>query len=125
MRILIEDLLKWDPIKQKPKGKGIVGTVLSCAPADEEQGRKTLHSHWQIWMEELSQELRDAIFDRDTERRFGARHKFLRLVDSLMSASFGNDFEVRHDCEPSIIDEINTQCEEKKTSDDHFVDREE
>jgi len=125
MRILIEDLLKWDPIKQKPKGKGIVGTVLSFAPADEEQGRKTLHSHWQIWMEELSQELRDAIFDRDTERRFGARHEFLRLVDSLMSASFGNDFEVRHDCEPSIIDEINTQCEEKKTSDDHFVDREE
>ena len=54
MRILIEDLLKWDPIKNKPKGKGIVGTVLSFAPVDEEQGRKTLHLHCQIWTKELS-----------------------------------------------------------------------
>ena len=42
-----------------------------------------------------------------------------------MSASFGNNVEVRHECEPLIVDEINIQSEEKKISDDHFVDREE
>ena len=40
-----------------------------------------------------------------------------------MSASFGNDFEVSHDCEPSMIDEINVQSDQKKTSNDYFVDR--
>ena len=125
MRILIEDLLKWGPIKQKSKGNGIVGSVLAFAPADEEQGRKTLHSHWQIWTKELNQELRDAIFDKDTERRHVARSKFLRFVDSLMSASFGNDFEARHDCQPAVIDEINLEHEEKRASDHYFIDRKE
>ena len=85
--------MKWDPIKHKSKGKGIVGSVLAFAPADEEQGRKTLYSHWQIWTKELNQELRDAIFIKETERRHVVRSKFLRFVDCLMSAGFGNDFE--------------------------------
>ena len=59
IQILIEDLLQWDQKKQIAKGRGILGTVKAFAPADEEQGRKTLHSHWQVWTEELTQDLRD------------------------------------------------------------------
>ena len=47
IKIVIEDLLQWDIKKQCAKGKGILGTLMAFAPADEAQGRKTLHSHWQ------------------------------------------------------------------------------
>ena len=41
-------LIQRDSKTQKEKGKGILGTTLAFAPADEEQGRGTLHSHWQV-----------------------------------------------------------------------------
>ncbi len=47
-------MLNWDPTKQQARGKGIFGTVLAFAPAHEEQGRRTLHSDWQIWTADLS-----------------------------------------------------------------------
>jgi hypothetical protein len=31
--------------------------VIAFAPAHEEQERKTLHSHWRIWVEELSEDI--------------------------------------------------------------------
>jgi len=43
MQILTECLLRWDAKTQTAKGKGILGTVIAFAGADEEQGRKTLH----------------------------------------------------------------------------------
>jgi hypothetical protein len=59
MQILMECLLKWDTKTQTSKGKGILSTVIAFAGADEEQGRKTLHQHWQIWVEESDQTIRD------------------------------------------------------------------
>jgi hypothetical protein len=53
MQILTDCLLKWDTKTQTSKGKGIVGTVIAFAGADEEQGRKTFYQHWQIWVEEI------------------------------------------------------------------------
>ncbi len=66
MQILTECLLKWDTKRQTYKGKGIFGTVLAFA---EEQGCKTLHRHWQIWVEEINQMLRDCLFHKDTTMR--------------------------------------------------------
>ena len=48
-------MLRWDTKTQSSRGKGILGTVLAFFGADEEQGRKTLHRHWQIWVQELNQ----------------------------------------------------------------------
>ena len=48
MQILTECMLKWDIKSKSSTGKGILGTVQAFAGADEEQGRKTLHQHWQI-----------------------------------------------------------------------------
>ena len=42
-------------------------TVKAFAPADEEQGRKALHSYWQVWTEEPSQDLQDMLFHKDKE----------------------------------------------------------
>ncbi len=49
--------------------KGILGTVRAFAGANEEQGRKTLHRHWQIWVEDMNQSLQNALFDKDNNTR--------------------------------------------------------
>jgi hypothetical protein len=48
VQIIMDCMLRWDSKKQTSKGKGILGTVLAFSAADEEQGRKALHHHWQI-----------------------------------------------------------------------------
>ncbi len=68
-------MLRWDTKTQSSKGKGILGTVLAFSGADEEQGRKTLHRHWQIWVQELNQTLQDCLFDTDaTKKKMHKKH---------------------------------------------------
>ena len=69
MQIVIETLFNWDTQKQVAKGPGIFGTVVAFAPADEEQGRKTLHRHIQLWVKEIDQGLRKSIFKMTVTRR--------------------------------------------------------
>jgi hypothetical protein len=69
MQILTKFMLRWDIKTQSSKGKGILGTVLAFSGVDEEQGRKTLHRHWQIWVQELNQTLQDCLFDTDATKR--------------------------------------------------------
>ncbi len=57
MQILTKCMVRWDTKTQSSKGKGILGTVLAFSGVNEEQGRKTLHQHWQIWVQELNQTL--------------------------------------------------------------------
>jgi hypothetical protein len=59
MQILTNCMLRWDTKTQSSRGKGILGTVLAFFGADKEQGRKTLHRHWQISVQELNQTLGD------------------------------------------------------------------
>ncbi len=58
MQILTECMLKWDTTTKTSTGKGILGTVHAFAAADEEQGQKTLHRHWQIWVKEINQSVK-------------------------------------------------------------------
>ncbi|MEY3314042.1 MAG: hypothetical protein RLZZ578_1562, partial [Bacteroidota bacterium] len=58
IQIFIDCMPQWDSKKQEPKGRGILGRVIAFAPAHEEQGRRTLHSHWQVWVEDLSPQIR-------------------------------------------------------------------
>ncbi len=76
MQILTECLLKWDTKTQTSEGKGILSTVIAFAGADEEQGRKTLHRHWQIWVEEIDQTMRDCLFHKDDTTRAETRNIF-------------------------------------------------
>ena len=62
-------MLRWDTKTQSSKGTGILGRKLAFTGADEEQGQKTLHRHWQIWVQELNQTLRDCLFDMDATKR--------------------------------------------------------
>ena len=77
---------------------GVLGTIIAFVLANEEQGRKTLHSHWQIWTKELDSELRDNLFAKDPQVRATTRRKFFNIVDHLMHTSYECDFEVEHNC---------------------------
>ena len=110
MQILTKCLLKWDIKKRKSTGQGILGTILAFFGADEEQGRKTLHRHWQIWTKEMNQTLRNSLFDNDLNKRKEARITFTKLVDSFISVGYGSQFTVTHKCmndnnqETTIVD---------------------
>ena len=69
MQILTEHMLKWDTKTKTSTGKEILGTVRAFAGADEEQCQKTLHQHWQIWVDEINQTLRNALFNNDHKTR--------------------------------------------------------
>ena len=98
MQILTECLLKWDTKTQSSKGKGILGTVITFAGADEEQGRKTLHRHWQIWVKEIDQNIRDCLFHKDDKTRLEARDTFIKHIDDVLSADYGSDLYISHRC---------------------------
>lgn len=46
-------LIGWDR-KENCGKQGIFGTPKAACESDEEQGRKTLHSHWLIWIESFN-----------------------------------------------------------------------
>lgn len=121
MQILIEDLFQWDTKHQRAKGKGVLGTVISFGPADEEQGRGTLHSHWQIWIKEMNRDLRDLLFfkykedqyktrEERNKKRVEARCKFYNLINQLLQSKYELDLEVLHECK--TIDNKSSQSKQ-------------
>lgn len=94
MNIVIESLFQWDIKNQTSKGPGIFGTTVAFAPADEEQGRKTLHKHIQLWVKEIDHKLRARLFDNDSNVRNKARLQFQEYIDKIMCASYGVDLEI-------------------------------
>ena len=123
MQILTECLLKWDTKTQSSKGKGILGTVIAFAGADKEQGRKTLHRHWQIWVKEIDQNIRDCLFHKDDKTRLEARDTFIKHIDDVLSADYGSDLYISHRCvqkdknEELKIDIADNLLKEKKEID--------
>jgi hypothetical protein len=69
MQILTECILQWYTKAKTSTGKGLLGTVRAFTGADEEQGQKTLHQRWQIWVEEINQTLRNALLDNGNKTR--------------------------------------------------------
>ncbi len=68
------------------------------AGADEEQGQKTLHQHWQIWVKKIDQTLRNSLFDNDHKTRNKARQTFQQHIDNVVSTSYGTQFCITHKC---------------------------
>jgi hypothetical protein len=78
-------MLRWNTKTQSSRGKGILGTVLAFFGADEEQGRKTLHQHWQIWVQELNQTLRDCLFETDAIKRKMLKKHSANILTMLLA----------------------------------------
>jgi hypothetical protein len=98
MQILTKCMLRWDTKTQSSKGKGILGMVLAFSGADEEQGRKTPHQHWQIWVQELNHTLQDCLFDTDATKRKDAQKTFCQHINNVINASYGPDLSIKHRC---------------------------
>jgi hypothetical protein len=98
MQILTKCMLRWDTKTQSSKGKGILGTVLAFSGANEEQGCKILQRHWQIWVQEINQTLRDCLFDMDATKRKDTQKTLCQHIDNVISASYGPDLSIMHRC---------------------------
>jgi hypothetical protein len=103
MQIITEHLLKWDTENQCSRGYGILGDIQAFARADEEQGRGSLHAHWNIFVKQLSQQIRNFLFHHDPSVRAKTREEFAMYIDSIICASYGTDLEVVHNCRSSSI----------------------
>ncbi len=73
-----------------------MGTVLIFAGVDQKKGHKTLHCHWQIWVEEIKQTLRDCLFHKDTTARNIAQNILCKHIDNVLSASYGPALCITH-----------------------------
>jgi hypothetical protein len=96
--MLMECMLQWDVTKKTTIGKGIIGTVVAFSAADEEQGRKTLHRHWQTWVNKINQTVRNCLFHEDITIRDRARKTFCEQIDSVITASYGEELYITHNC---------------------------
>jgi hypothetical protein len=83
--------------------------VLAFFAADEEHGRKTLHHHWQIWVEEIDETLWNCLFDEDDTTRDIARKTFCKHIDNVITASYGSEFRITHKCVKESNDYISKQ----------------
>ncbi len=109
MQIVVECMLHWDIKKKTSKGKAILGTVLAFFAADEEQGRKTLHHHWQILVKEIDETLWNCLFHEDKTTRDIPRKTFCKHIDNVITASYGSEFCITHKCVKESNDFISKQ----------------
>jgi hypothetical protein len=57
-------------------------------PAHEEQGWKTLHSHWQIWVKEMSPQVGEDLWNVDLTIREEICKEFYLYVDKVMIVTY-------------------------------------
>ena len=96
VQILLQCLFAWDS-KTQTGGNGIFGRLKAYAGGHEEQGRKTLHGHWNCWVHGF-ETIRKHFFSRDLVKRNEARDEFLQYVKKVMSATYGYSIKVSHWC---------------------------
>ena len=94
MTLVIKHMFKWDEGTQSSTGQGCFGELLAWCLATEEQGRKTLHGHfllflknWQDLMKRVQCRKGDAIEIRNSQR------ELTNFCGSISSARLFADFE--------------------------------
>ena len=93
-------IIGWDNEK-KQGNHGVFGKPLAACETDEEQGRKTLHSHWLVWIEDFNS-VRFMCHDEEENVRRKAKSLLKNYVESTMCASFGSGYQVSHVCEDDV-----------------------
>ena len=99
MDIVIKSLLRWDTRDQKSLGPGMAGDLNGWVQAAEEQGRGTLHAHWQLFTKQLSTKARTDLFHSDSCIRNNARKELADYIDSMICASYGSEIKLSHACD--------------------------
>jgi hypothetical protein len=111
MSFMWKFVIGWDE-KEKCGRDGIFGKAEAACETDEEQGRKTLHSHWLIWVKDFNF-VRNMCYHEDDEVREKARLKLNSYVEKVMCASFGSKYDVSHVCKDDVVktDEVEAAFE--------------
>lgn len=102
MDIIIKSLINWSTDDRILMGPCMAGDVTAWVQAAEEQGRGTLHAHWQLFTTQLSNEARANLFHRNTNIRNNARKELIDYIDNMICASYRSDIELIHTCEENI-----------------------
>lgn len=88
MDILLEEVIGWDMKKRQPRPQGgLLGIPQAFTATTEEQGRTTLHTHFQVWVEEFS-EIREKLFSNNQRERCSAEQQMVDAVDRVSSCKF-------------------------------------
>jgi len=89
----VKDVLRWDVKTQKNTGQGLFGTTQAFTQATEEQGRKTLHAHFLVWIEGWMALLDRVMLKRGSASVLGPDLQFLQsYAEHCASSSIFHDF---------------------------------
>ncbi|MGB8699100.1 MAG: DUF6570 domain-containing protein [Thermosynechococcaceae cyanobacterium] len=95
VHLVIKHLFNWDMKEQKSKGKGLFAEILAFTLATEEQGRKTLHGHFLLFVKGWKQILN--IIQQGPQihcsKNRAARRKAKIFYSQVCSARLFEDFE--------------------------------
>ncbi|KAL7528223.1 hypothetical protein ACHAWF_002481 [Thalassiosira exigua] len=113
IHIVTEELLQWDIKKQKAKGPGVLGTVFAFVAAVEEQGQKTLHIHFQIWVKQITQKMRENLLHPNAKERKAAHDQLRSYIDKVMSAHYCDELVLTHRCDglPKTVYELENEMD--------------
>ncbi len=94
-------LIGWDVEKMEGR-HGIFGKPIAACETDEEQGRKTLHSHWLVWIENFNF-VRFMLYHENGNVREKAESILKSYVSRTMCASYGSGYEISHACKDDVV----------------------
>ena len=97
VHLVIKHLFNWDVKQQRSNGIGIFAEILAFALATEEQGRKSLHGHFLLFVKGWKQILdiiqKPALTSQDETAQVAARTKAKVFYMNACSARLFSDFE--------------------------------
>jgi hypothetical protein len=100
MELVIKHLFNWDTKKQTSNGIGLFGEVLAWCLATEEQGRKSLHGHYLVYIKDwnqvmnILQQQKDEVCTTGYWKYSDAFRDAKALFRNACSARLFSDFEV-------------------------------
>ena len=96
VHLIIKHLFNWDMENQKSNGVGLFAEILAFALATEEQGRKSLHGHFLLFVKGWK-EILDCLQERKVNPHHGkgTHWKAKRFYENACSARLFSDFEPR------------------------------
>ena len=111
LRITIAHLIGWDETEQKNKPCfGIFGDISGWCYAVEEQGRKTLHAHFLLWVKDWAK-LLNGLSDESLRDTF--KKQMEKYVSAVSSAELhGNDCQpvcTNDGCSGSVLEHCSAQ----------------
>ena len=92
VQLVIKHLFAWDEDNQCSTGKGLFGELLAWCLATEEQGRKTLHGHFLLFIKDWDKMNHDLQLANKSKEFKLAKEKVKKFYENACSAELFSDF---------------------------------